>query len=157
MLTARLIVLLIEVEERRLDLRSAFTSMFDFRQRRLGMSQGEAFRRITAARLMKRFPALLTQCTFVSKSGARARSGGTSSWTTSKRGRWAGTNAAENLRVRCRAHNRVAAEEVFGKAHVAEQIDFRQRKSGAKTALAAATGHQLDVRDLLRGAIAARA
>ncbi len=58
-LTARLIVLLIEVEERRLDLRSACTSMFDFCQRRLGMSEGAAFRRITAARLVKRFPALL--------------------------------------------------------------------------------------------------
>jgi hypothetical protein len=58
-LTARLIVLLIEVEERRLELRSACTSMFDFCQRRLGMSEGAAFRRITAARLVKRFPALL--------------------------------------------------------------------------------------------------
>ena len=57
-LTARLIVLLIEVEERRLDLRSACTSMFDYCQRRLGMSEGAAFRRITAARLVKRFPAL---------------------------------------------------------------------------------------------------
>src|SRR6476661_6069947 len=58
-LTARLIVHLIEVEERRLDLRTACTSMFDFCQRRLGMSEGAAFRRITAARLVKRFPALL--------------------------------------------------------------------------------------------------
>ncbi|MEA2749576.1 MAG: hypothetical protein QOI41_3719 [Myxococcales bacterium] len=58
-LTARLIVHLIEVEARRLDLRAACTSMFDFCQRRLGMSEGAAFRRITAARLVKRFPLLL--------------------------------------------------------------------------------------------------
>jgi len=58
-LKARLIVHLIEVEERRLDLRAACTSMFDFCQRRLGMSEGAAYRRITAARLVKRFPALL--------------------------------------------------------------------------------------------------
>ena len=58
-LTARVIVHLIEVEERRLDLRAACTSMFDFCTRRLGMSEGAAFRRITAARLVKRFPALL--------------------------------------------------------------------------------------------------
>ncbi|MEA2750820.1 MAG: hypothetical protein QOI41_4963, partial [Myxococcales bacterium] len=45
-----------------------------------------------------------------------------------------GTNAASNLRVRCRAHNRLAAEEVFGKAHVAERIDFRQRRSRAVAA-----------------------
>ncbi|MDB5217236.1 MAG: hypothetical protein JWO86_5163, partial [Myxococcaceae bacterium] len=32
------------------------------------------------------------------------------------------------------AHNRLAAEEVFGKAHVAERIDFRQRKSRAAAA-----------------------
>ena len=39
-LTARVIVHLIEVEERRLDLRAACTSMFDFCTRRLGMSEG---------------------------------------------------------------------------------------------------------------------
>ncbi len=58
-LKARLVVHLIEVEERRLDLRAACTSMFDFCQRRLGMSEGTAYRAITAARLVKRFPALL--------------------------------------------------------------------------------------------------
>ncbi|MDB5215931.1 MAG: hypothetical protein JWO86_3858, partial [Myxococcaceae bacterium] len=58
-LTARVIVHLIEVEDRRLDLRAACTSMFDFCQRRLKMSEGAAFRRITAARLVKRFPMLL--------------------------------------------------------------------------------------------------
>src|SRR3954463_1235987 len=58
-LTARMIVHLIEVEERRLDLRAACTSMFDFWQRKLGMSEGAAFRRINAARLVKRFPSLL--------------------------------------------------------------------------------------------------
>lgn len=58
-LTARMILHLIEVEERRLDLKAACTSMFDFCQRRLGMSEGAAFRRINAARLVKRFPSLL--------------------------------------------------------------------------------------------------
>jgi RuvA, C-terminal domain len=60
-LTARMIVHLIEVEDRRLDLRAACTSMFDFCQRRLGMSEGAAFRRINAARLVKRFPSLLAR------------------------------------------------------------------------------------------------
>ena len=58
-LTARILVLLIEVEERRLDLRAACTSMYDFCQRRLGMSESAAFRRVAAARVVKRFPALL--------------------------------------------------------------------------------------------------
>lgn len=58
-LTGKLLVHLIEVEERRLDLRAACTSMFDFCVRRLGMSEGAAFRRITGARLVRRFPQLL--------------------------------------------------------------------------------------------------
>lgn len=39
-----------------------------------------------------------------------------------------GPDDASNLRVRCRAHNRFHAEEIFGKEHVARQIDFRRRK-----------------------------
>ncbi len=60
-LTARLVGCLIEVEERRLDLKSACTSMFDFCVRRLRMSDGTAFRHLNAARLVKRFPALLAR------------------------------------------------------------------------------------------------
>jgi len=56
---ARLIEHLIEVEERRLDRRRAYTSMFDFCVRRLGLSEGEAYRRITAARLVRRYPHIL--------------------------------------------------------------------------------------------------
>jgi hypothetical protein len=58
-LLGRLLVHLIEVEERRLDLRSACSSLYDFCQRRLGMSESEALRRIEAARLVRRFPCLL--------------------------------------------------------------------------------------------------
>jgi 5-methylcytosine-specific restriction endonuclease McrA len=377
-LTARLIVLLIEVEERRLDLRAACTSMFDFCQRRLGMSEGAAFRRITAARLVKRFPALLEriergelhlsmmvllrphlneqnveqladavagksqrqveellarlapkpdvpsaivelkpksndtkptlfagedvseapnqvpgaprsrieplsearykveltagaelkakleracdlmrhrnlsgdlavvidaamelllsklekerlgkvktpraptprraagdgthraraipagvrravferdgeQCTFIAEAGERCPQRGHLELDHVEARALGGTNAASNLRVRCRPHNRLAAEDVFGKAHVAKRIDFRQRKLGAVAATLpptsqvielalrglhnlgfsktdarravesisqrrVATGGELDVQDLLRGAIAA--
>jgi hypothetical protein len=55
-LTARLIGLLGEVEERRLHLKAAYSSMFEFCREKLRMSEGEAFRRITAARLLRRFP-----------------------------------------------------------------------------------------------------
>src|SRR5580704_2770663 len=58
-LLGRLLLHLIEVETRRLDLRSACSSLFDFCLRRLRMSEGEAVRRIEAARLVKRFPSLL--------------------------------------------------------------------------------------------------
>lgn len=58
-LLARLLVTLAEVEERRLHLAAACSSLFDFCIQRLGMSEGEAFRRITAARLARRFPVIL--------------------------------------------------------------------------------------------------
>jgi len=58
-LDARVVVHLVEVEERRLHLRAACSSLFDFCVRRLRMSEGAAFRRIAAARLVRRFPSLL--------------------------------------------------------------------------------------------------
>jgi hypothetical protein len=42
-----------------------------------------------------------------------------------------GSGAAANLRVLCKAHNRLHAEEVFGRAHVEAKIRMRQRKCGA--------------------------
>jgi hypothetical protein len=60
-LTARLLVHLIEVEERRLHLRAACSSMFDFCIRKLGMSEGAAYRRINGARMARKFPALLSR------------------------------------------------------------------------------------------------
>src|SRR5262249_52940966 len=56
---ARLLAHLGEVEERRLHLEAACPSMFEFCVRKLGMSDGEACRRLTAARLARRFPDLL--------------------------------------------------------------------------------------------------
>lgn len=57
-LLARIVAYLGEVEERRLHLKAACPSLFDFCVRRLGMSEGEAFRRIAVARLVRRFPGL---------------------------------------------------------------------------------------------------
>jgi 5-methylcytosine-specific restriction endonuclease McrA len=59
-LTAKLVAHLAEIEERRLHLVAGFSSMFDFCQQKLGMSEGEAFRRILAARLSRRFPLVLS-------------------------------------------------------------------------------------------------
>jgi hypothetical protein len=56
---ARLLAHLGEVEERRLDLQSACSSLFDFCVRRLGMGDDEACRRVAAARLARRFPIAL--------------------------------------------------------------------------------------------------
>jgi 5-methylcytosine-specific restriction endonuclease McrA len=49
---------LAEVEERRLHLKAASSSLFDYCLRRLGFSEGEAFLRITATRLARRFPVI---------------------------------------------------------------------------------------------------
>jgi hypothetical protein len=55
-LTARLVAHLAEIEERRLHLLAGFSSMFDLCQKKFGMGEGEALRRILAARLGRRFP-----------------------------------------------------------------------------------------------------
>jgi len=44
-----------------------------------------------------------------------------------------GTETAANLRVRCRAHNALYAEQVFGRAHVAGCMDLRRRKCAPPT------------------------
>ena len=58
-LVARLIVHLIEVEDRALDKKSACSSMWAFCTERLKMSEGETSRRLNAARLARRFPSIL--------------------------------------------------------------------------------------------------
>jgi hypothetical protein len=60
-LVVQTVLYLIEVEDRRLHLKLAYSSVFDFCRRRLGFSEGEAFRRMTAARLVRRFPSLLAR------------------------------------------------------------------------------------------------
>lgn len=60
-LDARIVAHLVEVEERRLHLKAACSSLFVFCVQRLDMSEGAAFRRITAARLARRFPRLLDE------------------------------------------------------------------------------------------------
>ena len=50
-----------------------------------------------------------------------------------------GSDSADNLRVRCRAHNHFHAEQVFGRAHVENQIQLRRRKSRAEGPTPSAT------------------
>jgi 5-methylcytosine-specific restriction endonuclease McrA len=59
-LTAKLVAHLAEIEERRLHLLAGFSSMFAFCTGALGFGEGEAFRRILAARLGRRFPVVYT-------------------------------------------------------------------------------------------------
>jgi hypothetical protein len=55
-LTAKLVAHLAEIEERHLHLEAGFSSLFEFCVKQLKLSEGEAFRRILAARLSRRFP-----------------------------------------------------------------------------------------------------
>ncbi len=55
---AQVVAHLAEVEERRLELKVGCSSLFDYCLRRLALSEGEAFRRVTAARLARRFPVI---------------------------------------------------------------------------------------------------
>ncbi|MDB4941596.1 MAG: hypothetical protein JWP97_1130 [Labilithrix sp.] len=56
---ARMLRLLVEVEDRRLELRSAYTSIYDFCRRFLLMSESGAFRRSVAVKMVRRRPELL--------------------------------------------------------------------------------------------------
>jgi 5-methylcytosine-specific restriction endonuclease McrA len=56
--TMRIVELLIETEDRRLYVADACTSMFDYCVRRLNMSEGAAYLRLAAARLVRKFPTL---------------------------------------------------------------------------------------------------
>src|SRR5450432_1943937 len=55
---ARILAHLAAVEERRLHLEAGSSSLFDYCCSRLGLSENEAFHRITGARLARRFPAI---------------------------------------------------------------------------------------------------
>ncbi len=58
-LLARLLQYLGEVEARGIHITTSYSSMFDYCVRGLGMSEGEASRRINAARLVRRFDSLI--------------------------------------------------------------------------------------------------
>jgi len=56
---ANIVRLLVDVEDRSLHLLEGCSSVFDFCINRIGMSEGAAFLRMTASRLVRRFPTLL--------------------------------------------------------------------------------------------------
>ena len=58
-LLAAQLIHLSEIEHRRRELEAGYSSLYDYCTRKLRMSNGEAFRRITACRLLRRFPTML--------------------------------------------------------------------------------------------------
>jgi 5-methylcytosine-specific restriction endonuclease McrA len=53
---ARIVAHIAEVEERKLHAKDGYSSLFDYCVRQLGLSESEAFHRLTAARVARRFP-----------------------------------------------------------------------------------------------------
>ena len=71
------------------------------------------------------------QCTYLDAAGNRCPARGFLELDHIRPKALGGGDEALNLRLRCRAHNRLHAEQVFGREHVAQQIYFRHQKYGA--------------------------
>ena len=79
------------------------------------------------------------RCTFVDKTGRRCKARAFLELDHQHARALGGSGDASNLRLLCRAHNRLLAEETFGREHVEKSIHLRQRKcpaNGADSALA---------------------
>jgi hypothetical protein len=57
---ARIVAHIAEVEERRLHSKHGSSSLFEYCVKQLGLSESEAFHRLTAARIARRFPSVFT-------------------------------------------------------------------------------------------------
>jgi 5-methylcytosine-specific restriction endonuclease McrA len=77
------------------------------------------------------------QCTFTDATGARCPSRTLLELDHADSRALGGSDEASNLRVRCRAHNALHAEEVFGRAHVAAHVHLRQQKRRGEAPAAA--------------------
>jgi hypothetical protein len=102
------------------------------------------------------------QCTFVSDDGVRCPARELLELDHRIPRARGGKGDLENVRGGCRAHNRLAAEHVFGRAHVDAQIDLRRRRCGASTStnlpsaastMSAATDTAVQTRKQLYGAL----
>jgi len=69
------------------------------------------------------------QCTFVDEQGRRCPARGFLELDHVESRALGGSDDAANMRVACRRHNLLHAEQVFGQKYVARRIHFRQRKS----------------------------
>jgi hypothetical protein len=88
------------------------------------------------------------QCTYVDAEGLRCSSRAFLEVDHIDSRALGGSDEAVNLRVLCRAHNQLHAEDVFGRKYVQRRIHFRQRRS--ETARAAADALDAASRGLVR-------
>ena len=68
------------------------------------------------------------QCTYLSEDGQRCSSRSLLELDHIRPRALGGADDTANLRVRCRAHNQLWAEQVYGREHMARQRNLRQRK-----------------------------
>ena len=76
------------------------------------------------------------QCTYVDAGGRRCPSRGFLELDHIVSKALGGSDEVENVRLRCRMHDRLHAEQVFGRAHVERQIHLRQQKRTREEAAA---------------------
>jgi 5-methylcytosine-specific restriction endonuclease McrA len=94
------------------------------------------------------------QCTYVSADGRRCEARAFLELDHAEPRALGGQDEPANLRVRCRAHNQLAAEQTFGREHVEQRRHFRQRKlsgpqdeKGSEPHDESAGGHHEDGRE----------
>jgi 5-methylcytosine-specific restriction endonuclease McrA len=85
-------------------------------------------RRITNAVRRRVFERDGLGCTYVSPDGRRCEARAFLELDHADPRALGGSNEAENLRVRCRAHNQLWAEQAYGRAHVESARSFRWKK-----------------------------
>jgi 5-methylcytosine-specific restriction endonuclease McrA len=90
---------------------------------------GHRPRRITAAIRRRVFERDGARCTYVAPDGRRCDGRAFLELDHVEPHALGGADTVENLRVRCRAHNRLWAEEVYGRERVKKAPHFRQQKS----------------------------
>jgi hypothetical protein len=84
--------------------------------------------RVTSAVRRRVFERDDVRCTYVSPDGRRCNARAFLELDHAEPKGHGGGNEAENLRVRCRAHNQLWAEQVYGREHTEHQRRFRQQK-----------------------------
>jgi hypothetical protein len=141
---ADLLLLLGEIDERRLYAERAFSSMFDFCTRELNFSEDVACNRIALAKLARRLPRVLdfvrdgrihlsglgllakhlTEENADSEDGRRCEERGGLEFEHIEGFARTGQHTVEGLTLHCRTHNQLAADRLYGR----DVMDSKRRR-----------------------------
>lgn len=112
--TASLIAHLAELDERRLYLAEGYSSLFTYCTQVLRLSEHAAYRRIEAARIIRKLPVILEMFEQGSVNLRRCTEQGFLEYHHVTPYASGGPPTVENIQLRCRAHNGYEAELDFG-------------------------------------------